>query len=53
MIYREGGILAARNFLTHHDKRDSDALRGPVKVWIKECRYDDLKCEAQLIDYEL
>ncbi|SFH38511.1 DUF1156 domain-containing protein [Modicisalibacter xianhensis] len=51
--YRDGGIVAARNFLTQHGKRDSDALRGLLKVWAKECRDDELKREAQLIDYEL
>ncbi|MGS0467889.1 DUF1156 domain-containing protein [Cobetia marina] len=51
--YRDGGIVAARNFLTQHGKRDSDALRGLIKVWAKECRDDELKREALLIDYEL
>lgn len=53
VTYRDGGIVAARNYLTEHDKRESDALRGLLKVWAKECRDDDLKREAQLIDYEL
>ncbi|KAE8440081.1 DUF1156 domain-containing protein [Vreelandella piezotolerans] len=53
VTYRDGGIVAARNFLTQHGKRDSDALRGLLKVWAKECRDDELKREAQLIDYEL
>ncbi|MBS4155304.1 DUF1156 domain-containing protein [Cobetia sp. MC34] len=53
VTYRGGGIVAARNFLTQHGKRDSDALRGLLKVWAKECRDDELKREAQLIDYEL
>lgn len=53
VTYRDGGIVAARNFLNQHGKRDSDALRGLLKVWAKECRDDELKREAQLIDYEL
>ncbi|MCE8037034.1 DUF1156 domain-containing protein [Halomonas sp. MCCC 1A11062] len=53
VTYRDGGIVAARNFLTQHGKRDSDALRGLLKVWAKECRDDELKREAQMIDYEL
>lgn len=53
VTYREGGIVAARNYLTEHGKRDSDALRGLLKVWARECRDDALKREAQLIDYEL
>lgn len=53
VTYRDGGIVAARNFLTQHGKRESDALRGLLKVWAKECRDDELKREAQLIDYEL
>ncbi|MEQ5803558.1 DUF1156 domain-containing protein [Halomonas sp. H10-9-1] len=53
MTHREGGIVAARNYLSEHGKRDSDALRGLLKVWAKECRDDELKREAQLIDYEL
>ncbi|WP_416139141.1 DUF1156 domain-containing protein [Halomonas sp. HK25] len=53
VTYRDGGIVAARNFLTQHGKRDSEALRGLLKVWAKECRDDELKREAQLIDYEL
>ncbi|UYO73960.1 DUF1156 domain-containing protein [Halomonas qinghailakensis] len=53
VTYRDGGIVAARNYLTEHDKRESDALRGLLKVWAKECRDDELKREAQLIDYEL
>lgn len=53
VTYRDGGIVAARNYLTEHDKRENDALRGLLKVWAKECRDDDLKREAQLIDYEL
>lgn len=53
VTYRDGGIVAARNFLTQHGKRDSEALRGLLKVWAKECRDEELKREAQLIDYEL
>ncbi|MCK2041892.1 DUF1156 domain-containing protein [Chromohalobacter sp. TMW 2.2308] len=53
VTYRDGGIVAARNFLAQHGKRDSEALRGLLKVWAKECRDDELKREAQLIDYEL
>ncbi len=53
VTYRDGGIVAARNYLTQHGKRDSEALRGLLKVWAKECRDDELKREAQLIDYEL
>lgn len=53
VTHREGGIVAARNYLTEHGKRDSEALRGLLKVWAKECRDDDLKREAQMIDYEL
>lgn len=53
VTHREGGIVAARNYLSEHGKRDSDALRGLLKVWAKECRDDELKREAQLIDYEL
>lgn len=53
VTYRDGGIVAARNFLTQHGKRDSDALRGLLKVWARECHDDELKREAQLIDYEL
>lgn len=53
VTYRDGGIVAARNYLTEHDKRESDALRGLLKVWAKECRDDELTREAQLIDYEL
>ncbi|WP_136067362.1 DUF1156 domain-containing protein [Modicisalibacter radicis] len=53
MTHREGGIVAARNYLSEHGKRDSDALRGLLRVWAKECRDDELKREAQLIDYEL
>ncbi|WP_163558799.1 DUF1156 domain-containing protein [Halomonas sp. NO4] len=53
VTYRDGGIVAARNFLTQHGKRDSGALRGLLKVWAKECRDDELKREAQMIDYEL
>ncbi|WP_372609469.1 DUF1156 domain-containing protein [Halomonas sp.] len=53
VTYRDGGIVAARNFLAQHGKRDSDALRGLLKVWAKECRDDELKREAQMIDYEL
>jgi adenine-specific DNA methylase len=53
ITYREGGIVAARNYLSEHGKRDSDALRGLLKVWAKECRDDELRREAQLIDYEL
>ncbi|MAL94416.1 MAG: DNA methylase [Haliea sp.] len=53
ITHREGGIVAARNYLSEHGKRDSDALRGLLKVWAKECRDDELKREAQLIDYEL
>ncbi|ARS54577.1 hypothetical protein B9G99_12330 [Kushneria konosiri] len=53
VTYRDGGIVAARNFLTQHGKHDSDALRGLLKVWSKECRDEELKREAQLIDYEL
>lgn len=53
ITYREGGIVAARNYLSEHGKRDSVALRGLLKVWAKECRDDELRREAQLIDYEL
>ncbi|WP_404296946.1 DUF1156 domain-containing protein [Halomonas sp.] len=53
VTHREGGIVAARNYLTEHGKRDSEALRGLLKVWAKECRDDELKREAQMIDYEL
>jgi hypothetical protein len=47
-VDRDGGMVAARNALGTHDKRDSAALRGLLKVWANEC--DD---EALLIDYEL
>ncbi|MBK5930391.1 DUF1156 domain-containing protein [Halochromatium salexigens] len=52
-IYREGGIVAARNYLGTHDKRDSAALRGLLKVWANECDDEALRREALLIDYEL
>jgi adenine-specific DNA methylase len=53
VIYRDGGIVAARNFLAEHGKTEKPALRGLLKVWAKECRDDALRREAQLIDYEL
>lgn len=53
VTYREGGIVAARNFLAEHGRTESPALRGLLKVWAKECRNDALRREAQLIDYEL
>ncbi|MCF8017315.1 MAG: DUF1156 domain-containing protein, partial [Chromatiaceae bacterium] len=52
-IYRDGGIVAARNYLSSHDKRDSTALRGLLKVWANECDDETLRREALLIDYEL
>jgi len=52
-IYREGGIVAARNYLGTHDKRDSAALRGLLKVWANKCDDEALRREALLIDYEL
>lgn len=51
--YREGGVVAARNYLTANNQRESEALRGLLKVWAKECRDDALRREALLIDYEL
>ncbi|MCO6441613.1 MAG: DUF1156 domain-containing protein [Nitrococcus mobilis] len=51
--YREGGVVAARNYLTANDQRESDALRGLLQVWANECRDDALRREALLIDYEL
>lgn len=53
VTYRDGGIVAARNFLAEHGKTENPALRGLLKVWAKECRDDALRREAQLIDYEL
>ncbi len=53
LSYREGGIIAARNFLAKHKKFDIDTLRGLLKVWGKECRDEELKREAQLIEYEI
>lgn len=51
--YRDGGVVAARNYLTANDQRESDALRGLLQVWAKECRDDALRREALLIGYEL
>lgn len=51
--YRAGGVVAARNYLTANNQRESVALRGLLKVWAKECRDDALRREALLIDYEL
>lgn len=53
VVYRDGGIVAARNYLGRHGKRDSAALRGLLKVWAEECDDEALKREALLIDYEL
>ncbi len=53
VLYRDGGIVAARNYLSAHGKRDNAALRGLLKVWANECDEDDLRREALLIDYEL
>ena len=53
VLYRDGGIVAARNYLSTHGKRDNAALRGLLKVWANECDEDDLRREALLIDYEL
>lgn len=53
VTYRDGGIVAARNFLAEHGRTENPALRGLLKVWAKECRVDALRREAQLIDYEL
>jgi adenine-specific DNA methylase len=51
--YRAGGVVAARNYLTSHEHRESAALRGLLQVWARECRDDALRREALLIDYEL
>jgi hypothetical protein len=49
----DGYIVAARNYLSSHGKRDSTALRGLLKVWANECDDAALRLEALLIDYEL
>lgn len=30
--YRAGGVVAARNYLTQHEQRDSAVLRGLLRV---------------------
>lgn len=51
--YRDGGVVAARNYLQANDRAESDALRGLLRVWAQECRDDALSREARMIDYEL
>ena len=53
VVYRDGGIVAARNAPRTHGKLDSAALRGLLKVWANECDDEALRREALLIDYEL
>jgi adenine-specific DNA methylase len=53
VTYRDGGVVASRNYLSQHGQAESSALRGLLKVWAKECRDEDLQKEARLIDYEL
>ncbi|MFP4146333.1 MAG: hypothetical protein ACLFSI_01290 [Halorhodospira sp.] len=51
--YREGGVVAARNYLSANGRAESEALRGLLQVWADECGDEDLRREACLIDYEL
>lgn len=51
--YRDGGVVAARNYLQANERAESDALRGLLRVWAQECRDDALSREARMIDYEL
>lgn len=53
VTYRDGGVVAGRNYLSKHHHAESSALRGLLKVWANECRDEDLQKEARLIDYEL
>ena len=53
VVYRDGGIVAARNYLRTQGKLESAALRGLLQVWAKECDDETLRREALLIDYEL
>lgn len=53
VTYREGGIVAGRNYLSKHQRSESSALRGLLKVWSRECRDEKLQKEARMIDYEL
>ncbi|WPL18353.1 hypothetical protein Thiowin_03424 [Thiorhodovibrio winogradskyi] len=53
LLYRDGGIVAARNYLSAHGQLDNPALRGLLKVWANECGDETLQREARLIDYEL
>ena len=53
VTYRDGGVVAGRNYVSKHQHAESSALRGLLKVWANECRDEDLQKEARLIDYEL
>ena len=45
--------MVARHYRSRRGRLESEALRGLLQVWARECCDDDLRREALMIDYEL